>query len=64
MQRLLIDLSDIIQWLMCLFACLLCVRSYLQGRTDVVALLDEFAYRFYEELDYVKEVCLSSALAL
>lgn len=28
---------------------------FLQDRTDVVALLDEFAYRFYEELDYVKE---------
>ncbi|CAM9313370.1 unnamed protein product [Chrysoparadoxa australica] len=26
-----------------------------QDRTDLVALLDEFAYRFYEELDYVKE---------
>eukprot|EP00611_Tribonema_gayanum_P028766 TRINITY_DN7497_c0_g1_i2.p1 TRINITY_DN7497_c0_g1~~TRINITY_DN7497_c0_g1_i2.p1 ORF type:complete len:390 (+),score=124.67 TRINITY_DN7497_c0_g1_i2:111-1280(+) len=28
----------------------------LEGRTDLVALLDEFAYRFYEELDYQKEV--------
>jgi hypothetical protein len=38
------------------------IYTHLQGRTDVVALLDEFAYRFYEELDYVKEVCLQDRI--
>ncbi|KAG5185217.1 hypothetical protein JKP88DRAFT_271995 [Tribonema minus] len=33
----------------------LAAASLGQGRTDLVALLDEFAYRFYEELDYQKE---------
>jgi aarF domain-containing kinase len=28
---------------------------FLAERTDIVALLDEFAYRFYDELDYEKE---------
>lgn len=28
---------------------------FLAARTDLVALLDEFASRFFDELDYVKE---------
>jgi aarF domain-containing kinase len=29
--------------------------KFLRDRTDVVGILDEFAYRFYEELDYKLE---------
>ena len=33
----------------------LALRDVASVRTDVVALLDEWAYRFFDELDYVKE---------
>lgn len=32
-----------------------CQIPFLAERTDLVALLDEFASRFFDELDYVKE---------
>lgn len=31
------------------------LRQFRQVKTDVVALLDEWAARFFDELDYVKE---------
>ena len=33
------------------------MRRFPQLQTDVVALLDEWAVHFFEELDYVHEVC-------
>lgn len=38
-----------------LVSVLLSCRVILQLTTDVVALLDEWAARFFDELDYVKE---------
>ena len=36
------------------------MRRFPQLQTDVVALLDEWAVHFFEELDYVHEVCPAS----